>query len=67
MKTFKSFIEEGRSKAQQIKGQQAMLDQKIKAEYDKVTKKFLLQVQEEGRKRKLLVLVVLPIKFIGHQ
>ena len=37
-KTFKSFIEEGRSKAQQIKGQQAMLDQKIKAEYDKVTK-----------------------------
>ena len=38
MKTFNSFIEEGRSKAQQIKGQQAILDQKIKAEYDKVTK-----------------------------
>ena len=31
-------LDEGRTKEQQIKGQQAMLDQKIKDEYDKVTK-----------------------------
>ena len=31
-------LDEARSKDQQIKGQQAMLDQKIKAEYDSITK-----------------------------
>ena len=31
-------LDEARSKNQQIKGQQAMLDQKIKAEYDNLTK-----------------------------
>ena len=31
-------LQEARSKEQQIRGQQAMLDQKIKAEYDKLTK-----------------------------
>ena len=38
MKSFTDFVSEARTKNQQIKGQQATLDAKIKAEYDKVTK-----------------------------
>ena len=37
-KFLREMLDEARSKDQQIKGQQAMLDQKIKAEYDSITK-----------------------------
>ena len=37
-KFLNEMLDEARSKDQQIKGQQAMLDQKIKAEYDSITK-----------------------------
>ena len=38
MKSFTDFVAEARNKNQQIKGQKAVLDAKIKSEYDKITK-----------------------------
>ena len=44
-------LQEARSKEQQIRGQQAMLDQKIKAEYDSVTKDVPSPIERRRRNK----------------